>query len=184
MVSIIVIGEGTDANTINEEVTKPIEKSVGAVKGKKHVFSTSADGYAMIDIYLDETINMKDAKLEVEEAVNRLQLPEGYSPPIVSQLNFDMVPLWQIGLSFPNGIAREDMEKIENDIVPTFQGITGIADVTVYGSHQTQVTIKLDQEKMNTYQIPIQAIMGILLGENLAVAVGEETINNKMRILL
>ena len=40
------------------------------------------------------------------------------------------------------------MEKIENEIVPTFQGITGYANVAVYGSQQTQVTIKLDNEKM------------------------------------
>lgn len=179
MISVIVIGDGTDANTINEEVTKPIEKSIGSVKGKKHVFSTSADGYASVDIYLDETINIKEAKQEVDEAMNRLQLPEGYTAPVVSQLNFDMVPLWQIGLAFPNGIEREDMEKIENEIVPDFQGITGIADVTVYGSHQTQVTVKLDKEKMKTHQIPIQALMGILQGENLAVAVGEETIDDK-----
>lgn len=179
MITVIVIGQGTDANTINEEVTKPIEKSIGAVKGKKHVFATSADGYATIDIHLDETVDMKEAKAEVDEAMNRLQFPEGYSSPIVSQLNFDMIPLWQIGLSFPNGIEREDMEKIENEVVPTFQGISGVANVTVYGSQQTQVTIKLDNEKMITNQIPIQAVMGVLQGENLAVAVGEETINEK-----
>lgn len=179
MITVIVAGQGTDAYTINEEVTKPIEKSIGSVKGKKHVFATSADGYASIDIYLDETVNMKEAKLEVEEAMKHLQFPEGYSPPIVSQLNFDMIPLWQIGLSFPKGIEREDTEMIENEVVPTFQGITGIADVAVYGSQQTQVTIKLDNEKMTTHQIPIQALMGILQGENLAVAVGEEIINEK-----
>ena len=50
-----------------------------------------------------------------------------------------MIPLWQIGLSFPNGINREDMEKIENEIVPTFQGISGVANVSVYGKQQTQV---------------------------------------------
>ena len=108
-----------------------------------------------------------------------MHLPEVYSSPIVSQFNFDMIPLWQIGLSFPNGIAREDMEKVENEVVPTFQGIAGVANVVVYGNQQTQVTIRPDIEKMATYQIPVQSLMGILQGKNLAVAVGEETIDDK-----
>ena len=122
---------------------------------------------------------MDEAKVQVQEALNGLQLPEGYSAPIVSQLNFDMIPLWQIGLSFPNGIAREDMEKVENEVVPTFQGIAGVANVVVYGNQQTQVTIIPDTEKMATYQIPVQSLLGILQGKNLAIAVGEETIDGK-----
>ncbi|MFK4997621.1 efflux RND transporter permease subunit [Bacillus sp. N9] len=71
------------------------------------------------------------------------------------------------------------MEKVENEIIPNFQGISGIANVSVYGKQQTQVIVKLDKEKMSAYQIPVQALMGILQGRNLAVAVGEETINEK-----
>ena len=179
MVTVIVMGQGADAKTVEEQVTKPIEKAIGMVKGKKHVFSTSADGYTSVDISLDSSVDMDEAKVQVQEALNGLRLPEGYSAPIVSQLNLDMIPLWQIGLSFPNGITRVDMEKVENEIVPTFQGISGVANVVVYGSQQTQVTITPDTEKMATYQIPVQSLMGILQGKNLAVAVGEETIDDK-----
>ena len=178
-VTVIVMGQGTDADTMAEQVTKPIEKAVGTVKGKKNIFSTSADGYTSIDIALDPSVDMKEAKAQVQESLNGIELPEGYSKPIVSQLNLDMIPLWQIGLSFPKGIHREDMEKIESDIIPAFQGISGVSDVAVYGKQQTQVNIKLDKEKMSDYQIPVQALIGLLQGKNLAVAVGEETIDDR-----
>ncbi|RST73695.1 efflux RND transporter permease subunit [Siminovitchia acidinfaciens] len=178
-VTVIVMGQGTDADTMAEQVTKPIEKAIGSVKGKKHVFSTSADGYSSIDIALDPSIDMKEAKAQVQEAISGIELPEGFSKPIVSQLNLDMIPLWQIGLSFPKGINREGMEKIENDIVPMFQGITGVSDVLVYGKQQTQVNIQLDKEKMSDLHIPVQALMGLLQGKNLALAVGEETVDER-----
>ncbi len=178
-VTVIVMGQGTDADTMAEEVTKPIEKAIGSVKGKMHVFSTSADGYSSIDIALDPSVNMKEAKNQVQEALTGVELPEGYSKPIVSQLNLDMIPLWQIGLSFPKGINRDDMEKIENEIIPMFQGISGVSDVLVYGKQQTQVNVILDQKKMSDYQIPIHVLMGILQGKNLAVAVGEETVDDR-----
>ena len=69
MVTVIVIGQGTDADTMAEQVTKPIEKAIGSVKGKKHVFSTSADGYTSVDISLDPSVDMKEAKAQVQEAV-------------------------------------------------------------------------------------------------------------------
>ncbi|MFD1708786.1 efflux RND transporter permease subunit [Siminovitchia sediminis] len=178
-VTVIVMGQGTDADTMTEQVTKPIEKAIGSVKGKTNVFSTSADGYTSIDIILDPTVDTKEAKTQVQEVLAGVELPEGYSKPIVSQLNLDMIPLWQIGISFPKGLDRENMETIENEIIPTFQGISGISDVLVYGKQQTQVNITLDQDKMSSYQIPVQALMGILQGKNLAVAVGEETVDER-----
>ena len=78
MVTVIVMGQGTDADTMVDQVTRPIEKAIGSVKGKKHVFSTSADGYTSVDISLDPSVDMKEAKAQVQEAVSGLQLPEGY----------------------------------------------------------------------------------------------------------
>lgn len=179
MVTVIVIGQGTDAETMAEQVTKPIEKAIGSVKGKKDVFSTAADGFTSVDILLDASIDMTEAKTQVQEAVNSIQLPESYSKPIVSQLNIDMIPLWQIGLSFPNGIDSNAMEIVENQVVPKFQSISGVSNVSVYGSQQTQVNVTVDQDKLTTHQIPLQALMGILHGKNLAVSVGEETIDDK-----
>ncbi|MDS9471521.1 efflux RND transporter permease subunit [Sporosarcina pasteurii] len=179
MVTVIVIGQDTDAETMAEQVTKPIEKAIGSVKGKKDVFSTAADGFTSVDILLDASIDMKEAKTQVQEAVNSIPLPEGYSKPIVSQLNIDMIPLWQIGLSFPGGIDSNAMEKVDNEVIPKFQGISGVSNVSVYGSQQTQVNVTVDQEKLATYQIPLQALLGILHGKNLAVSVGEATIDDK-----
>src|SRR5690606_18469732 len=71
------------------------------------------------------------------------------------------------------------MEKIENEVVPMFQGITGISDVVVYGKLQTQVNIQLDKEKMTDLHIPVHALMWLLKGNNLAVAVGEETVEER-----
>ncbi len=179
MVTVIVMKEGADAGTIAEQATEPIEQAVGAVKGKTNVFSSTSDGFAAIDILFDANVDMKEAKQEVQEAVEAVSLPEGYSRPVISQLNIDMIPLWQLGISFPHGLSREAMETVEQKIVPKFESLSGIANVSVYGKQHTQVKIKLDQEKLKHYQIPVQALISILQGKNLAVSVGEETIENK-----
>src|SRR5690606_4205754 len=131
MMTVIVMGEGADAKTMEEQVTEPIEHALGTVKGKRNIFSISADGYSKVDVVIDASTEIKEAKAEVQEIIDGLSLPEGYSKPVVSQLNVDQAPLWQIGLIVPNGITNDVLKKMEQDVVPKFQGISGISNVSV-----------------------------------------------------
>ncbi|MDQ0418417.1 HAE1 family hydrophobic/amphiphilic exporter-1 [Croceifilum oryzae] len=178
-ISIVVMGQGADSKSIANQITEPIEKSMDTIKGKKNVFSTSSDGFSKIDITLDHNVDIKTAKQEMQEAVNSLTLPQGYSKPIVSQLNTDAIPLWQVGVSFPSEITREKLDKVENDIIPQFQKTSGVSSVTIYGKMHPQVVIEVDKEKLKTHQIPIQSLTGILEGKNVAVALGSEDMNGK-----
>lgn len=180
MMTVIVMGEGADAKTMEEQVTEPIEHALGTVKGKRNIFSISADGYSKVDVVIDASTEIKEAKAEVQEIIDGLSLPEGYSKPVVSQLNVDQAPLWQIGLIVPNGITNDVLKKMEQDVVPKFQGISGISNVSVYGKKEKQVMIKLNKNKLAEKQIPFQTLLGILQGKNISVAVGEENIDDKM----
>lgn len=179
MVTVIVTGQGTDADTVSRQVTEPVEKAVASVKGKKNVFSVSGDGFSKVDIVLDSSADIKEAKAQVQEAVNTLPLPEGFAKPVISQLNFDMIPLWQVGVTLPGGTTGQNMEKVEKDVIPRFQGISGIADVKVYGKKETQVVVTVDQKKLEQAHLPMQALLGVLQGKNISAAVGEETIDGK-----
>jgi multidrug efflux pump subunit AcrB len=55
-VSITVVGQGFDAKSMLTSATDPLEKAVSTVKGKKEIFSTSADGFTNIDMSFDSKI--------------------------------------------------------------------------------------------------------------------------------
>ncbi|MFC4768157.1 efflux RND transporter permease subunit [Effusibacillus consociatus] len=179
MVTVTVTGPGFDADSMLQQVTEPIEKAVNSAKGKKNVFSVTGDGYSKIDIGFDSNVDMKDAKTEVQELVNAVKLPEGVSKPYFLQLNTSMIPVGEVSLTFQDGLSRQNMETAENQIVPVFKGIKGVSDVILYGKKNTQVVVKLDKDKMAANKVPMQALLGGLQANNLAVAVGEETLDGK-----
>lgn len=179
MITVIVIGDGADAETMNEQVTKPIEKAIASVTGKTSVFSTSSDGYTRVDILVDPEEDIKTITNEVKDKLNLLNLPEGFSPPIVSQLNTDMIPLWQLGVTFSDGVTREAMEKVEQEIIPQFQGIKGINNVSVYGKSDTSIIVKPDQKKLDELGIPVQALLPALQKQSISAAVGEKNIDSE-----
>ncbi|QGQ94840.1 efflux RND transporter permease subunit [Paenibacillus psychroresistens] len=178
-ISVTVVGQGYDAKSMLDNATAPIEKAVSSVTGRKETFSTSADGFMKIDMTFDSDIKMKDAAAGVQEAISSIVLPAGMSKPFVIRLNTSMIPLSMLSLSFKDGITKANMELTEQKIVPDFENINGLASVVLGGKTVSKVFIHPDADKLANAKIPVQALMGVLQGQNLAVSVGEKSIDGK-----
>ncbi len=178
-ISVTAVGQGFDAKSMLDHATVPIEKAVSAIPGKKEVFSTSADGFMKVDITFDSKIKMKDAQASVQEAISSIVLPAGMSKPFVVRLNTSMIPLSWVSLDFKEGVTSENVALAEREIAPEFERIKGLANVAVGGKPVSQVLIRPDADKLADAGVPVQALMGILQGQNLAVSVGERPIDGK-----
>ena len=178
-VTVVVMGQGSDSKTMESEVTAPIENSLSSVQGKKNIFSTTGDGFSKIDVYFDSKTDMREAKQAVNEALNTVQLPQNVSKPTVVQLNTSMIPIADIALTFEDGLTPENLKLADQRIIPYFKDIQGVASIQTYGMATSYISIKLNNELMAEKNISLQSIIGILQGQNNAVAVGEKTIEGK-----
>lgn len=178
-VTIISMGQGTDSKTMESEVTIPIERAVTGLNGKTSVYSTTGDGFSKVDLFYEAGYDMKQAKQDVQDALNSIALPSNISKPIISQLNTSMIPIANIAVTFDEGMTAENMDFAREKLQPLYQEIKGVSSVDVYGITNSSVSIQIDDKKLEEYQIPLQAVMGIIHGQNIAVAVGEKTIDGK-----
>jgi multidrug efflux pump subunit AcrB len=178
-VTIISMGQGTDSKTMEMEVTNPIERAVAGVKGKKAVYSTTGDGFSKVDIFFEPGFDMKQAKQDVQEALLNLTLPPYISKPIISQLNTSMIPISNIAVTFKDGLTNENLEFVQEKLVPIYKNIPGVAKVDVYGMADSVISVKIDHAKLAEKQVPLQTVLGILQGQNTALAVGEKIIDGK-----
>ncbi|MDQ0229643.1 efflux RND transporter permease subunit [Metabacillus malikii] len=178
-ISVVTVGEGLDAKMMEEQVTTPIEKAVNPVTGKTNVFSTTGDGYSSIDINFESSVDKKEAKREIEEALANVNLPENVAKPNIIQLNTSMIPISYIALTFDEGVNPKTIQFAEEEIVPYFKDIKGVSDIQANGVIPSYISIKLDEKKMAEKQITIDSVMTLLQGQNRATAVGEKEIDNK-----
>lgn len=178
-VSVMVIGPGQNAGSMESNVTTPIESAFGSLKGKKEILSTSGDGYAKIDIYFDSKTNMKEAAQEVQKAIDPLQYPEGVMKPFVLQLNTSMIPISQMTISFDEGLTAGNMEIAEKTILRELQDIKGVSNIGFYGRPASQINVKADQIKMAQMGVPFTELMGVLQGRNVSATVGAQTIGGQ-----
>ncbi|PLR79086.1 AcrB/AcrD/AcrF family protein [Bacillus sp. V3-13] len=178
-VTIITMGQGTDSKTMENEVTSPIERVVTGIKGKKSVYSTTGDGFSKVDLFFEAGSDMKQAKIDVQEALSNVALPAYIAKPIISQLNTSMIPISNIAVTFKDGLTTENLEFIKEKIEPLYKDIDGVAQVQTYGLVDPVISVKIDHQKLAENQVSLEALMGILQGQNTAVAVGEKTIDGK-----
>lgn len=178
-VSIVVMGQGTDSNTMEKQVTSPIENAVIGVKGKSNIFSTTGDGYSKVDILFESKTDMKEAKQEVQEALSSLTLPQNVSKPMVVQLNTSMIPIAHVAVTFKEGVTPDNLEFAKKKIEPYFKDIKGVASVQMYGVVNSYVSVKLDNKLMAQKHVSLPNVMKVLQGQNTALAVGEKVIDGK-----
>ncbi|MGX6443961.1 efflux RND transporter permease subunit [Neobacillus sp. K501] len=178
-VTIITMGQGTDSKTMEDEVTSPIERAVTGIKGKKSVYSTTGDGFSKVDLFFEAGSDMKQGKLDVQEALTNVSLPAYIAKPIISQLNTSMIPIANIAVTFKDGLTTENLEFVKEKIEPLYKDIDGVAQVQVYGLVDPIISVKIDHQKLAEKQVSLETVMGILQGQNTAVAVGEKAIDGK-----
>lgn len=178
-VSVVVIGQGVDSNTMEKQVTTPIENALTNVKGKRNIFSTTGDGFTKVDINFSSKTNLKDAKQDVQDSLNSLNLPENVTKPNVVLLNTSMIPIADVSILFNDGINSANLEKAKKDIVPMYKDIKGVANVQTIGTAEQYISIQLNSTNMQEKKVSIENLMTVLQGQNLSVALGEKTIDGK-----
>lgn len=178
-VTIITMGRGTDTKTMENEVTIPIERAVTTIHGKTSVYSTTGDGFSQVNLMFEPGSDMKQAKLDVQEAISSLDFPEYISKPVISQLNTSMIPIVNLAITFDEGLTPENIEFVEEKIKPMYESIEGVADVEIFGVASPVISVKLDDKKLTEKGVPFEAVMGVLQGQNMAVSLGEKEIGGK-----
>jgi multidrug efflux pump subunit AcrB len=159
---------------IENLITRPIEKEVETIKGVKKVSSTSAQNASMVTIEFNFDINVKDAVLDVKDAVDKAKadLPRDLPrDPLVMDIDFSEMPFIFINLSGDYSIdeLRKFGELLEEDL----EKIKEVSKVNIMGVTEKEVEINVDMLKLSTRKISFYDIFSAIGDENISMSGGE-----------
>jgi multidrug efflux pump subunit AcrB len=180
VMSVVTVGQGMDADSMETQVTTPIEKALNGVDGKINVFSTTGDGFSMVDLHLEAKTNQKEKKREMEELLSALTLPSTVSKPNIVQYSTAQVPVSYVAISFEDGVTPANIKFAETKLAPYFTDIKGVADIQTFGTIPSYISVDLDETKMAEKQVSVQQMMAALQGQNIALSVGQKNIDGKV----
>lgn len=178
---VIVTYPGASAEDVENNVSKTLESALSTVSDLKKIKSTSKENTAVISVEfnwgtdLDAAVNDMRDKIEMVKSY----LPDGCSNPIIMKLSTDMMPV-----SIYSATAEESSQALykilEDGVANPLNRINGVGSVSIAGAPQREISVNIDPQKLDAYNLTIEQIGGAIAKENVntpggSLDIGSET---------
>src|SRR5215471_4257009 len=140
LVEVITQPEGWSAEEVERYVTVPIEIGLAGMPGLDHVRSQSLFGLSDVKCYFKWSTTYKDARQEVINRLQFVQLPRGMQP-VLSPWNAigEIFRYTLVG----KGYTRKDLKTAEDWILDRqFKQVDGVIDVVGFGGETKQYHVQ------------------------------------------
>ncbi len=165
---------GASAQDVSTQVTEPVERSVSSVPRLDHINSSSVNSISIVVASFSYGTNVKETKTAIEANLATLQLPSGASPEVMS-FDINAFPSLMVAITAPPGsdVTQDQLNEFTTtSIVPSIEGLDGVASVDVSGAIEKRLLISLDPLKMADAGVSITQIQGVLAANNLILPAG------------
>ena len=171
-VTITVSDLGSNSQTVEQNVTTPIEQSLAQVSGISEIDGTSGPGVSQVVVQLDSGVDVDSAANDISQAVGSIgrKLPSGASTPTITKTNPYATPLLTVDFS---GQAPQQLYDTVTAIAePRLQLADGVGQITLAGGVATNADVQLNPTLLESRGITIAEVDQALTTSSSDVAAG------------
>ena len=156
---------GASPETMDAEVVSLLEGAVARVSGIKNLRSASEENSGRIYIEFRPGVDLDTAAADVREAVSRVsrRLPERLEQVVVVKADDDAQAVVNLAVS-SEFLPMEALTRVvEQEIVPMFLAIDGVADVQVSGDRKRLLRVAVDPFRLSSYGQSVTDVSAALM---------------------
>jgi len=174
VVSVNAFLPGASPETMDSEVTRLLEGAAARVSGVLNINSSSEENNTRIWIEFRSDIETDQAASDVREAISRIErdLPDALEQLSVFKADERAEEIIRIAVRSTLYSEEELNRVIEQDIVPRFISLPGVADAPLFGSRQRVLRIILDPLRLTSYGLTVADVSAVLRAAPLDVPAG------------
>ena len=149
-VIIMTTAPGKSPESVESEITKPLEQSMATLDGIVSLNSNSADSYSMIMLEFQESTNLDTVGVDIQQKITVLegQWDDTVSAPYVLKINPSMLPVAMAAVSMEGMDIIDLSEFAEETLLSRLEGVSGVARVSPSGMVEEQLHVVISQEKI------------------------------------
>lgn len=172
-VTVMTTYPGASASEIETNVSKLIENTLNSVEGLDEITSNSKDNMSMVLLKLEWGTDLDEVMNDVRSFIDMVkdQLPDGCMTPFIFKFSSSAMPILQYSITA--GDSYPGLEKILNDnLIPILNRVSGIGNISLSGAPDRHVYVEIDQQKLDAYGIPLEAVGQAIASNNLNLSSG------------
>ncbi|MBW3635351.1 MAG: efflux RND transporter permease subunit [Armatimonadetes bacterium] len=172
-ITVTTVQPGASPESVETEVTQPIEEAVNTISGMDELRSYSNEGVSIVvcQFLLEKDVDV--AESEVRAKVGRIvnQLPENAEQPVIEKFDTGATPVLGIALSGNRGI-KEVTEYADKVLRRRIESTPGVGRIDVLGGRGRQINVYLDAYKMRGYNVTVSDVTRALQAQNVDIPGG------------
>lgn len=173
MLMIMTMYSGAGPEDVEDLVTSPLEDAIASLSDVKTVTSRSAENQSMIMIQYEYGTDMSEAYDKLKKKVDSAQrtLPDSVNTPTIMEMAMDQGDTMNLSITgdVPGGLYNY----VDNNIVPELEKLTGVASVSTYGGQQEYVSITLNSEALQQYNLTMNSIVSAVSSADFSLPAGD-----------
>ncbi|HTE51454.1 MAG TPA: efflux RND transporter permease subunit [Kofleriaceae bacterium] len=177
VVAISIPYPGASPSTVERELITPLEESFSAISGVDEMHSTSTDGFGNIIVIFNFEKDLQQASQDIRDKISEVRndLPPEMEEPILTRFDPQDLPIVSLTLSSTK-LSPADLTRLADPgMTGDLRGIPGVADVTVVGGIERELTVELRPDALQAASVSVGQVVAALQSENLAAPVGRLT---------
>jgi len=171
--TVVTAYPGVSPDVVEQQVTAPIEAAIGGITGVTGTHSTSAGGSSIVVVDLEYGSDLAELTSQFQRAVQGVSLPAGVTPKVVTG-STDSLPVAQLAVS-SNLDADRVAAVLRDEVRPLLTGLDGVADVTLSGIRDPQITIDVDTAAAAAHGVSLNGVMILLQANGVRLPAGQLT---------
>ena len=177
VVVVAVPYPGASPDGVEKEILDPIEEQIASISGVKHISGKAYDGFGQIIVEFEFSKDLAEATQDLRDAISakRADLPTEMKEPIIKKFNDTDRPIVSLALTSVTLSQAELTRLADPTITRELRSISGVAEVTVAGKVERELTVELDPARLQATQVSVAQVVQALQAQNLAAPVGRVT---------
>ncbi|WP_110953552.1 efflux RND transporter permease subunit [Anaerosinus massiliensis] len=166
-VTIYVKYPGASAESVEQQVVKPLEDALSSVSNVKQMTATASAEQARITLQLEFSANADYASIEATKKVNaaRYKLPDDVDEPVVIKRDINAMPIMRIAVVSKNSLS--DMySKATNFFQDRLQQSDGVSEIELRGGRDREIAVEIDKDKLAFYELTLNQVIQKINSEN------------------
>jgi HAE1 family hydrophobic/amphiphilic exporter-1 len=173
VVTVTTALPGADPETIERNVTEPLEEALSTLAGLDTLRSINVENVSQIIVRfkLDRNVNVaaQDVRDRVQTTLSKL--PREIETPVVEKFDIGAAPIMTLAMSGP--LPVQDMTKLAEDVVkPSLQQIAGVGAIELLGARKREITIVIDPVQLRGFGLAATDVTGAIRTQSVDVPGG------------
>lgn len=179
MLIVSAVYPGASPEDVNDLVTREIEDSIGSLSGLDTVRSYSMENVSVVLISYKYGTDIDKAYNDLKKKMDSIDsnLPDDVKTPNIMELNMDEMD--SMTLSVNHKTESNLYNYVDDKIVPEFEKISSVSEVSISGGQKEYIQIQLIPEKLKQYHLTMDRVASAIGSANFTYPAGNTIVGGQ-----